>query len=458
MEFADMLGGLVDSPLVALALKGSGGEYFYVNPTLCRLLGKSEGELIGRSNQHIFPQAVSEALNQGDDQVLRNKVHRVIGMQLPASEGMRYCLAIKFPILDGLGEVFSVGILAVEQVGHFCMEEEEEGSGELKPVFLCEAKRALLEAEKRAVTDRLTGLGNRRAFEQAASVEMQRLQRFGHPVSLLILDVDHFKRVNDRFGHLAGDQILVGLINITKELLRGTDILCRWGGEEFVVLAANTSLSSARVLADRIRSQVAASPMEPVGAITVSLGVAECKRDESLERWFERADRALYRAKQEGRNRVVCDQTVDSRGSEQEEGGFLQFIWKDIYCCGHPVIDQQHESLFQHANGVVRAILSQQSKEDILSTLDGLITEVRCHFRDEEEILQQVGFVSRVEHQQEHQNLLVQAVQMVNCFRKEQVNLGQVVQYLTYDLILGHMMKTDRGFFPWLRKREVAAS
>lgn len=155
-----------------------------------------------------------------------------------------------------------------------------------------------------ASTDKLTGSWNRRRLEEAVKNEMDRLKRYGHPLCLMVFDIDFFKKVNDRYGHGAGDQVLVELAVQTRSFLRTSDSLTRWGGEEFVVLCPNTALSAVVLLAERLREKIASANFPEVEHVTVSVGVAECVSGETWEQWFQRADEALYRAKSGGRNQV----------------------------------------------------------------------------------------------------------------------------------------------------------
>jgi diguanylate cyclase (GGDEF)-like protein len=159
--------------------------------------------------------------------------------------------------------------------------------------------------EKLAVTDRLTGLANRRGAEQVAKREIVRVKRFAAPLSFVIFDIDHFKKVNDTQGHGAGDQVLQRIARTIAGQLRETDLAARWGGEEFLVVLPNTPLEGALGCADRIRRAVAAQPTSQGGPVTVSGGVAQLHPGELLEEVVARADAQLYKAKAAGRN-LVC--------------------------------------------------------------------------------------------------------------------------------------------------------
>ncbi|MEX5503524.1 diguanylate cyclase [Pseudomonas putida] len=155
-----------------------------------------------------------------------------------------------------------------------------------------------------AQTDPLTGLGNRRSLEFSLSL----LQAEGRAFAAIVLDIDHFKRVNDNHGHEVGDQVLRRLAELMRRCCREGDLLCRTGGEEFLMLLPGASLEVATVVAERLRVTVQDTPVQPVGAVTVSLGVARWDGEAGSEpvEALSQADRALYQAKQGGRNRVCA--------------------------------------------------------------------------------------------------------------------------------------------------------
>lgn len=159
-----------------------------------------------------------------------------------------------------------------------------------------------------SMTDPLTGLLNRRYFNELTQKELTRSRRHGLRFAVLMLDVDHFKRINDTFGHQVGDLAIKAVAEVCNKALRPHDILARYGGEEFILTLPHTDEEGARVVAERIRQAVEqvelAAETGPV-RFTVSVGVSIYKKDLPLERIVGRADEALYRAKQAGRNRVV---------------------------------------------------------------------------------------------------------------------------------------------------------
>jgi len=157
-----------------------------------------------------------------------------------------------------------------------------------------------------AATDELTGLYNRRFFNEHFTQSLSAARRYSFPLSLIMADIDKFKTVNDTYGHAAGDKVLKAFADILRTVGRTEDICARWGGEEFIILLGHTSCAGAIIVAERVRSVMEAECQRITSiAVTVSLGVAELNGDEDAEALLKRADSALYRAKDEGRNRVV---------------------------------------------------------------------------------------------------------------------------------------------------------
>ncbi len=181
-----------------------------------------------------------------------------------------------------------------------------------------ENSRLFGEVQQLAITDPLTQIFNRRRFFELTELEFERSHRYNRPLSVIMLDIDHFKKVNDRFGHLVGDQVLQRLAEICSENLRQIDILARYGGEEFVILLPETNAAAAYASAERLRHEVAKEPfstMRGLISITISLGVVEmdstCKNTEEL---LDRSDQALYHSKGTGRNRTTI-WTIDLKPS-----------------------------------------------------------------------------------------------------------------------------------------------
>lgn len=156
-----------------------------------------------------------------------------------------------------------------------------------------------------ATTDALTGIFNRKKFNDELGKEVERSRRYRNLVSLIFFDIDHFKKVNDTYGHSVGDLVLQGISKIVSSNIRKGDVFARWGGEEFVVLIPENGNGSAMVLAEKLRVAIENHQFETVGTVTCSFGVADYVANEEVEDLIRRADKALYQAKNSGRNCVV---------------------------------------------------------------------------------------------------------------------------------------------------------
>ncbi len=171
-----------------------------------------------------------------------------------------------------------------------------------------------------AMTDGLTGVDNSRSFMTKCLKELKRSRRLGKPLCLAILDLDHFKQVNDKHGHMAGDEVLKAFAQFVQRSMRLEDEFARIGGEEFAVLLPHTGLAGAELVAERIRQIIEISPIRYDENrelfITVSIGIAEANpEDADIEKTMEAADKALYKAKQQGRNRIVLSDAYSSAGN-----------------------------------------------------------------------------------------------------------------------------------------------
>jgi diguanylate cyclase len=169
-----------------------------------------------------------------------------------------------------------------------------------------------------SLTDPLTALANRKSFDLVITQAMADAVKTGEPLSLLMTDIDHFKKINDTFGHLTGDQILRRVANALKQNIQEQDVAARYGGEEFAVVLARTPLSRAGAVAEQIRAAVMGKPLmkrstgERLGRITISVGLAALRPDDTPDSFIGRADAALYAAKRQGRNRVIFESDCHS--------------------------------------------------------------------------------------------------------------------------------------------------
>jgi len=302
-----------------------------------------------------------------------------------------------------------------------------------------------------AMKDRLTDAWNRIRLEDAAQQEIVRLERYGHPASLIMVDLDHFKQINDKFGHATGDLVLKQFCAVAQGCIRTTDLLGRWGGEEFLILMPNSGYASAACLAERIRTAVEQHDFADGLHVTASLGLAVCQPTDTWESWLDRADKALYRSKSAGRNRVEgeCLQQESAQAAESS-AHLVELNWRKVYESGNTRIDTQHRVLFEQVNALLNAILENRPKPDIARLVAMLVADVDQHFQDEEAIFQQTAYPESERHCGLHAHLVLRANQLVSRFEKDQVGVGELFHFLAYEVVAQHMLIEDQKFFPLL--------
>jgi diguanylate cyclase (GGDEF)-like protein/hemerythrin-like metal-binding protein/PAS domain S-box-containing protein len=439
---------------VGVGVKGLDGRYLLVNKAMEALFGQTAEPITHLTDKDLFPSEVAARLHLSDQQIIDGLAAASDELDLSAKGGCKRCLWLKFPMMGPDGEILSIGSVMLD------ISRQEEVADMRQALHGLQKsnqdmQNTLAELDRLASTDKLTGAWNRRRLEETVINEMDRLKRYDHPLSLLIIDIDFFKKINDQQGHFAGDQVLAQLAAVIHSTLRVTDSLTRWGGEEFVVLGPNTTLSTMAMLAERLRERIAQAVFPAVKQMTVSIGVAECMAGESWEEWFKRADAALYRAKACGRNQVqLAPETPRRIGvGENVSANFVQLSWHSAYECGNPLIDSQHRALFEYANDLLAALLSGRPAEEVTALIDALMGAVVQHFKDEEALITAAGFPGWATHAAIHGELVDRAVVLVDLFHAGNLAIGELFQFLAHDVIARHMLGADREFFPYLQKR-----
>ncbi|MDH3342730.1 MAG: GGDEF domain-containing protein [Gammaproteobacteria bacterium] len=167
-----------------------------------------------------------------------------------------------------------------------------------------ERQRAAEELEELSITDPLTSIYNRRKFNELLTSEVERSKRYKNDLAIIMCDIDHFKKINDTYGHDVGDKALKTFSEMINKNIREVDMFARWGGEEFMILMPNVNTDNAYSVAEKLRKAVASAKIESAGSITASFGVTDLNPDESIDSFIKRVDQAMYRAKDNGRNKV----------------------------------------------------------------------------------------------------------------------------------------------------------
>lgn len=321
---------------------------------------------------------------------------------------------------------------------------------------ITETKRLQAMLEERASTDPLTGAMNRLGIEERVGYELMRSDRYGDKLSLVLIDLDHFKVVNDTYGHLAGDRILRGFCDIARSCLRSTDSLGRVGGEEFVALLSETGMTGAQIFAERLRSTLADFRFDGDIRITASMGVAAHRKGEELSSLMERADCSMYRAKQSGRNRVVLDSgDVEREEARKVQGHDLNLHWKSSYLSGQPLIDAEHQELFRLVNLILVAMSDEEAEKRVLPLVHELFEHIQTHFTHEEELLRAAGFPGAEAHAAMHRELAERACGLIRLFELGQDSAGNLLGFLIQNVVARHMLRDDCQFSPWVRAKRA---
>jgi diguanylate cyclase (GGDEF)-like protein/hemerythrin-like metal-binding protein len=301
---------------------------------------------------------------------------------------------------------------------------------------------------KIAIKDELTGLYNRHFLDTIIDDEFERAERYNYPISIIILDLDHFKLVNDTWGHPVGDLVLKQTAEVASKSIRRSDYLIRFGGEEFLVLMPHTNWRDAMVVAEKIRNSIENQPHRIAGTYTASLGVTQRVLEENFQSLYEHADAALYRAKNEGRNRVVMfDVSIDQKHALISTG------WKAEWNSGEDKIDEQHKKLFTFVYEILSLSHSStdNQREDALIAL--LIQHISQHFEYEESVLKNSGYRDYVDHANIHKKLLEKVEKLQISYQKQEVGMASFLSFLIDEVVIGHLFDADTQFYHYLREK-----
>jgi diguanylate cyclase (GGDEF)-like protein/hemerythrin-like metal-binding protein len=295
--------------------------------------------------------------------------------------------------------------------------------------------------EASVVTDTLTGLKNRLFFNQRISMEIERFKRYDTQLSLLMIDIDRFKRINDTYGHDIGDEVLKKVSRELQSHLRKIDLIARWGGEEFIVLLPETGIDEALIVAEKLRIKVESMIFENHEIITISIGISMLKESETIESLIKRADQALYHAKRQGRNRsCVSGQVLDV--------SLIDIVkWDPAWNSGCTTIDQQHIQLLTMCNELINNLLQGNYSSSYLPELEKLILHVRDHFEYEEEILRQYNYSDIDIHMIHHEKLIIMAQNLVKKTKEGYLLPIDVTHFVLDDVIIKHLLQEDTKYF-----------
>jgi diguanylate cyclase (GGDEF)-like protein/PAS domain S-box-containing protein len=289
VEQKQLLDTILNNINAHVYMKDSDRTFLYVNSQVAELFGDEVENIIGKKDTEVLPKEIADHFYQSDSVVFKTQERQIIEETATDDEGnIHHYISTKIPFVSPDKRSALIGF-----------------STEVTELFLLKE-----EFKKLATIDPLTKLFNRRYFTEQADKEFIRAKRYKLSMALISIDIDHFKSINDNYGHPAGDKVLVAVSKQLQDSLRQTDILARIGGEEFSILLPETTAESAMVFAERIRTEQEKLCItgEWQGEITlsVSIGISGFQvDDEAFDVLFSRADKALYQAKNSGRNKVT---------------------------------------------------------------------------------------------------------------------------------------------------------
>ncbi len=276
------LQNVIQSMADALIVVNPDGKIKAVNPAALRLLGYSRGELIGKPVESVF--AEESAVGPNIDELIESGFIDNVEKTYLTKD------VTKIPV------IFSSSVMRDDGdhvQGVVCVALD-----------ITERKEQEEKIRKLAETDSLTKIYNRRMFSHFLEIEVKKAERYSKEFPLIMFDIDHFKKVNDTYGHDVGDDVLTTTVDVIKRSIRKADIFARYGGEEFIIIQPNTVIEGAKASAEKIRTVIEQNNFDKVKKITISVGVTMFKENDTTESITKRVDDALYRAKNNGRNRV----------------------------------------------------------------------------------------------------------------------------------------------------------
>ncbi|NCC76642.1 MAG: diguanylate cyclase [Clostridia bacterium] len=300
-----------------------------------------------------------------------------------------------------------------------------------------------------ASRDNLTGLYNRHHFEMVITDLMEHADRYHESLACFMFDLDHFKKVNDTYGHQIGDDVLKSMAGIVEKIMRQSDLAFRFGGEEFLVLMPHTAIGGAAIAAEKLRAAIEQTVFPTVGHQTISIGVSERMRAESLRHWLRRTDDALYQAKQGGRNQVV-----DAASQDKTVMSSSRFDWQPEWNSGNAEIDSQHQELIRIANQLLHLYLSNARPHQMKSQLELMFQHVVVHFEAEEKLLADVGYPDMPSHARIHEKLVAKLNRLYQDYQSGDIKPSAFFSFVIDDVLMEHLAKVDKLYFDWTCSEE----
>lgn len=427
----------------AVTVIDANGKIVMASASAKKIFGVENEAIVGRNVMDFIATEHHESLIFNIKKLLMGENTGANEYEAVHSEGHKFVVEINSEVVLGNASDGRKILSVIRDITDRRLSDELIKNKEAKYRMLVkelEEKNNIL--NKIATNDKLTGIKNRYYFDKRVIEEISVSDRYSTPLSMLVFDLDNFKDVNDSFGHDVGDRVLINIADKITRLMRKSDTFARWGGEEFVILMTHTNLEGAIIAAEKIRREAESLYHIGVGKVTISIGVAERHKDETLDLWFKRADRALYRAKKEGRNRVCSD-------TEEANQIFVDIKWQESWNSGHKEIDFQHQKLLNIVNSIIEIIFKEKDEKSLEIKLLELLDHIEYHFEYEESVLREMGYENSDQHRKIHKKLLTKADELIDKYRRHEdsMKFSDIFEFIVGDVIVEHLVKEDSKFF-----------
>lgn len=438
-----------------VALKDAAHRYVFANEALETLYGVEKNGLLGLTMYDLptigFLNSVAE---------IHAKETIIINTGAPAQYVEKIylngdevsLLIVRFPYVLPHSNEKGVGFIAYKRDVEDSVELEKMVTLDALENRVLQLQETVRTLERSASIDALTNVWNRDYMKKSAINEIARNARYGERVTVAFADLDHFKRVNDTWGHAMGDEVLKTFCNIASKILRDSDLIGRWGGEEFLMLFPNTSRLSAQLAVERVRFALERYEFPEIGRVTASFGIATLLPNENCDEWLARADAALYRAKWSGRNCIELDYTDFGNVGSTESPS--RIVWEKTYFSGNAEIDDAHIGVITKTNELLDKLRDGEEKEKCAKLFREILDLVETHFNSEEEILKALEYIKYDEHKNLHNNILSQAENAYKRFQEDKLNLRELVNFFVHEIVMNHLLIDDMEFFPLVHKTD----
>lgn len=302
-----------------------------------------------------------------------------------------------------------------------------------------------IELEKKFILDRFTKIYTREYFHLRVQEEFSLSHRRKYPISMVYFDLDHFKEVNDNYGHFTGDKVLLEVVDIVKKIIRYEDVFSRWGGDEFILLLPHTDLKGAALISERIREGIESNELNQKYGVTASVGCSQWVECEYMESWFSRTDKALYTSKNTGKNKVTVNDHL------KEVRILVKMQWNTDWNSGHDGIDREHQMLLDRCNSIIERSLSHSNFNETVRNVEAFIHEMEIHFKNEIEILQSCAYPDVETHIRIHEQLIEQSKEVLQNTIDERITTLELMDFLIGVVMQEHIQEEDRKYFNCLK-------